>query len=176
MVSGREFFNLFFAFTMDEATKNDFKEFIKETMKEQSVAILKTAQHNSNLLIEKKLSDNTKKIQDDIDLQMEHQSSREHSFRNNINSSNFDFCKQIDDIWRKADRAREDRDEARMKELFDKGKQLIDNRKQALVIADREGWDVALGYLADPIVRTADQEKLAVKAVRVCMRWMRFQN
>ena len=37
---------------------------------------------------------------------------------------------------------------------------------QALIIADKECWDVALAYVSDPLVRTAEQEKRLRKARR----------
>ena len=48
--------------------------------------------------------------------------------------------------------------------MLKKGKELIENRKQALIIADKEGWDVALGYVKDPIVKNAEHKKRLKKA------------
>ena len=154
---------------MDENEKTELKEFIKETIKEQSTEVLRAAAINTQTIIEARLTDNTNKLRDDLDEQIAESSKAAHKFTNNINHSNFDFCQQIKDIWGKTERAVEEKQTQRTKELLKKGKELIENRMQALIIADKEGWDVALGYVADPIVKDAEQEKRLKKARREAM-------
>ena len=151
---------------MDEQTKNEFKEFIKGTIREQSAEVLRAAAINTNTIVDTRLQDSTIKLRDELDEQIAGSSTTEHKFVNKINYSNFDFCKQIDDIWAKTERSIEEKQNARTKDLLKKGKDLIENRMQALIIADKEGWDVALGYVKDPIVKNVEQENRLKKARR----------
>ena len=67
-------------------------------------------------------------------------------FKNNINKSNFTFCKQIRDIWKKTDRAIEEGQITKAKEYIQEDKTLTNKRIEVLRIADRDGWDTALAY------------------------------
>lgn len=144
---------------MDEQTKVEIKNLITQSLQEQSTNILHAATVNASKIVDSKLKLNNAELQNALEDQITQGAKSEHSFDNNINESNHNFCKQLEDIWRKAERAVDDGDKVKSKELLAKGKQLTRNRAQALVFADKEGWDVALAYLDDPLVATPDQEK-----------------
>ena len=103
-------------------------------------------------------------LREDFDTQLT--AKNDHSFRNNINESNYEFCKEMSEVWRKAERAVDEKETEKSKEIFKKGKELLENRMQAIIIGDKEGWDIALGYVSDPLVKTAEQEKRLKKARR----------
>ena len=151
---------------MDDNTKEEIKTLISDTLKDKAIDILRAATENADKIVEERLKKGTATLRDDLDEQLASKTQGEHSFKNNINESNFDFCKKIDDIWRKTERAVEEKDKTKTKELLKKGRDLLENRMQALIIADKEGWDVALAYVSDPLVRTAEQEKRLKKARR----------
>ena len=75
---------------MDENTKNEFKDFIKDTIREQSAEVLRAAAINTNTIIDTRLQDTTTKLREDLDEQIAG-TSTEHKFTNKINQSNFDF-------------------------------------------------------------------------------------
>ena len=152
---------------MDDATKEEMKTFMKDTLSEMQRPLLQAAADNAKSIVDASMKMHSTQLKEEFDEEIADFGSRE-KLKNNINESNLDFCRQIKDIWKKAERAVKDKDDQKSKTCFDKGKTLINNRMQALRIADREGWDVALAFLDDPIVDNPDQEKATEKGQDLC--------
>ena len=148
---------------MDEAAKEEMKAFMKDMVTEMQRPLLQAAADNAKKIMESSMKEHSTKLKDEFDEEMAECTGNE-KLKNNINESNLDFCRQIKDIWKKAERAVHEKDSQKSTQCFDKGKKIIKNRMQALRIADREGWDVALAFLDDPLVDNPDQEKRLKKA------------
>ena len=148
---------------MNEATKTEMKAFMRNTMMELQQPLLQAAADNAKQIVETSLKQCNTKLKDEIDEEIAECSNND-KLKNNINQSNLDFCRQIKDIWKKAERAVNEKDTQKSTQYFEKGKEIIKNRTQALRIADKEGWDTALAFLDDPLVDGPDQEKRLKKA------------
>ena len=90
--------------------KEEIRNIISDTMKEKATDILTAATTNADKIVEDKLREQTNNLRDDFDDQISTKTKSEHAFKSNVNKSNFDFTKQIDDIWRKTERAIDDKD------------------------------------------------------------------
>ena len=51
--------------------------------------------------MEQKIKESNAAIKDVIDDEVEGSSTWDGDFKNNINNSNYDFCKQVEDSWKK---------------------------------------------------------------------------
>ena len=151
---------------MDESTKQQMKCLLREIVQEQQVGVLQAAAHNAEKMVEERLQKSQSELKDVIDDEVAGCSHAESTFKNNINRSNYEFCRQVQDIWRKTERAIDERQTPKAKTLLEKGKKIINNRMKALKIADKEGWDVALAYLSDELASDDEQEKRLKKARR----------
>lgn len=114
---------------MDDATKNKIKEIITtSTFQDKAVGILQAATLNAGKLFDQKIRETTNDIRDDFDQQIMQKTRTEHYFKNNINQSNYDFCKQAEDIVTKVERAVDAKHTEKAKEPLEKGKASIQNR------------------------------------------------
>ena len=150
---------------MDDAAKEELISFMKETMMEMQQPLLQAAAENTQRIVDVSIKKGKSELKEEMDGEIA-ECSKHEKLKNNINESNIDFCRQIKDIWKKAERAVEDKQMEKSKQFFEKGKKIIKNRIQALRIADKEGWDVALAFLDDPLVDGPDEEKRLKKARR----------
>ena len=151
---------------MDDASRNEMKALMKEIIQEQQVGMLRAAADNAEEIVNDKLKKSQSELKDVIDEEVAGCSYSDSSFKNNINRSNYLFCRQVQDIWKKTERAVDEQETQKAKSLLEKGKKIISNRMKALKIADKEGWDVALAYLSDELVSDDEQEKRLKKARR----------
>ena len=85
--------------------------------------------------------------------------------RTDINKNNHSFCKQIDDLWERTDRALQENNPEKARGYAQQGKTLTKKRLQLLRIADTDGWDTALAYVSDDLASNSDDEK-RLKAAR----------
>ena len=151
---------------MDGATSNAIQELIRTTMKEQQIAMLETAAANAEDLIATKLHENNREIRDTLDREMERGATHnDHIFTNNINKNNHSFCKQIDDLWERTERAVQENNQEKAKGYAQQGKTLTRKHLKLLRIADKDGWDTALAYVSDDLASNSDDEK-HLKAAR----------
>ena len=111
---------------MDETSKAEFQALIKETMQEQQQALLQSAALNAENVVTEKIKENNTQIKEAIDTEVAG-SSKQHgyTFKNNINKSNADFCRQVQDIWKRTERALDEQNVNKAKELVVQGKDLI---------------------------------------------------
>ena len=149
---------------MDEDTKTEMKRLVVATMREQQTSMLQSAATNAEKIAEQKIVKTSSELKDVIDNEVAGSSRGEIAFKNNINKSNFDFCRQVDDMWKKTERAIAEKNEAKAKEFITKGKKQIKKRMKALRLADKEGWDVALAHLSDEMASNSEDEKRLKKA------------
>lgn len=139
---------------------NEIKDLIRETMAHQGAAILKAAKENAEEVVTFKMKESQREMQEKVEQEIHRKTNDvEHKFANNINGINFNFCKQMEDILHKTESYVELKDDQGITKALEKGKKLIQNHKQTLLIADSEGWDVAKGFLASPLVENEEQEK-----------------
>ena len=143
---------------MDDAYREEVKQLIAESFREQQGELLRATTSNSIQIVEKMLQKTTSHIQDTIDDEIAGSSSG-YEFKNNINKSNFKFAKEVNDTFKKTARAIADNDRPKANGLIEKGKTLSKERIEALRVADKEGWDVALAYLNEDLVSGAEKEK-----------------
>ena len=134
-------------------------------MQTQQSAFLKSAAINAVDIVDQRISQNNSELKDTIDDEVAG-CSTDVSFKNNINKSNFRYCHQVRDIWKKTDRAIDEGQLTKSKEYIKAGKNLTNKRMEVLRIADREGWDTALAYLSDDLVADPESEKRLKKARR----------
>ena len=78
---------------------------------------------------------------------------------NNINQSNYNFCREVEAVWKRAGRAVEDNNKTKAADLIEKGKRLTRKRMKCFRLADKEGWDVALAFLSDDMASDDDEAK-----------------
>ena len=151
---------------MDADTSNAIQELIRTPMKEQQTALLGTAAANAEELISTKLRENNTEIRDTHDREMERGATHnDHNFTNNINKNNHSFCKQINDLWERTDRALQENNPEKARGYAQQGKTLTKKRLKLLRIADTDGWDTALAYVSDDLASNSDDEK-RLKAAR----------
>ena len=150
---------------MDEDTKTEIKELVKTVLQEQQRDLLRSAASNALSIVEKQIGKTSSELRDAIDDEVAG-CSTDFTFKNNINRSNFNFTKQVNDIWKKTERAIGDGETNKAKDFIQKGKELCINRMEALRIADKEGWDVALAYISEELVTGEENEKRLKKARR----------
>ena len=132
-------------------------------MREQQPEILQVAAANSQSIAENEAKETSLHLRETLDEEME----KSHAFtdvawRNPINKSNFDFCKQVSRIWQKTSRETSAGRMDKAKECCETGKTFTQKRLKVLRLADKDGWDAALAYLSDDL---ADDE-----GDRKCMR------
>ena len=72
-------------------------------MQTQQSALLKSAAINAMYIADRRIAQNNSALKSTVDDEMAG-CSTDVSFKNNINKSNFNYCKQVRDIW-KMDRA-----------------------------------------------------------------------
>ena len=90
---------------MDEATKAEMKALINDSMKLHTNNIIQVTAANTLKAIDTQIKENKKELREDFDTQLQECSKVDHSFKNNINESNYEFCKELNDVWRKTERA-----------------------------------------------------------------------
>ena len=120
--------------TLKEAIIQDTINTVKATQKE----LLQAAAATATKITETGIREDTI----DEEVGMTHDDLA--SFSNNINRSNFDFCRQVETLWKRARRAVEENNRTKAAEAIEKGKKLTRKRMKCFKMADREGWDVPL--------------------------------
>ncbi len=139
---------------------------LKQVMREDTIATIKTTQKEllqsaaatASKISEAGVKESAAKLRDAIDEEVGY-TQEDCSFKNNINRSNFDFCREVEALWKRAGRAVEDSNRTKAAEIIDKGKKLTRKRMKCFKLADREGWAVALAYLSDDLASDDDQAK-----------------
>ena len=74
-------------------------------MQEQQRDLLRTAAYNSWAIVTRERQANTSQVIDTLDTELEKVYEHDAKWKNNINKTNFDFVKQVDDLWEKTERA-----------------------------------------------------------------------
>ena len=78
---------------------------VRRLMQEQQRDLLRTAAYNSWAIVTRELQANTSQVIDTLDTELEKVYEHDAKWKNNINKTNFDFVKQVDDLWEKTERA-----------------------------------------------------------------------
>ena len=86
---------------MDEATKEEKKTFIAEAIQLQTASMLKVTAN----IVDAELKATQVKLKEDQDDRLAESSRTEHLTRNNINESNYEFCRELEDVWNRTERA-----------------------------------------------------------------------
>ena len=140
--------------------QNDVEAFMTAKMQEQQTELLRLAAKNTDVIMAQNIKESNSAIKDVIDDEVEGCSTWDGNFKNNINKSNYDFCKQVEDMWKKTGKAIEEENVPKAMNLIEKGKKLTKNRLKALRIADKEGWDTSLAYLSDDLTSCSEENSL----------------
>ena len=112
---------------------------VRRIMQEQQRDLLQTAASNSGAIIARQLQDNTSQVIDTLDSQLLKINEHETKWKGNINKNNFDFAKQVEDLWATIERAVNEGRIVRTKELIETGKNLRKQGMKVLHLADKEG-------------------------------------
>ena len=116
---------------MDATTKSEIAAMVANMMQNHQADLLKTAANTALAIVDKRISQNTSELKDTIDAEVAG-CSTDNVFKNNINKSNFNFCQQIRDIWKKTDRAIDEGQHTKAKEYVQEGKHLTTKRIEVL--------------------------------------------
>ena len=144
---------------MDANAKEEMKAMMTEIMQGHQIDLLRIAQQNAEKVVNEKIKKTQSELQDVIDEEVAGCSYTDTTFKNIINRSNYEFCRQVNDLWKKTERAIEEKDLEKAKKYTTEGKNIVDNRMTALRLADKDGWDVALAFLSDELASNVAQEK-----------------
>ena len=140
---------------------------VKRYMQEQQQGLLHTAAKNSQSIVTTEIRANSSKVRDVIDDEVEKaQEFDDIKWKSKINRNNFDFAKQINDLWEKTERAVTEERQDRVKEYCEKGKKLAKHRLKVLHLADKDGWETAFEYLFDDLADDEQDRKRMKKAKR----------
>ena len=139
--------------------QTDVEAFVTAKMQEQQTALLRLVAKNTEGIVAQKIKESNAAIKDVID-KVAGCSTWDGNFKNNINKSSYDFCKQVEDIWKKTGRAIEEENVPTAMNLIEKVRKLTKNRLKALRIVDKEEWDTALAYLSDDLAPCSEEKRL----------------
>ena len=120
-------------------------------MQDQQQVLLRSAAANTAEIVSQAIKDNNAGLRETIDEVASGSMYDDVIMKNNINRNNFDFCKQVDAIWKKTERAITEGQLEKASGLCQQGKKLTTKRLKVLRIADKDGWDTALAYISDEL-------------------------
>ena len=113
------------------ASAEEIKQIVRDTMQEQQAALLKTAELNARTLLEEDTRTKRHEVLNTIDDEIERTQmldNSNHTWRNNINKSNFDHMKQVHELWERAERAVKSDQRPKALEIIEKDKRLSKER------------------------------------------------
>ena len=138
---------------------------VKRFMHEQQQGLLHTAAKNSQAIVNTEIQASCSKVQDTIDEGLEKvQEYEDIKWKSKINKNNFDFARQVSELWEKTERAATEEKPDRVKELCQKGKKIAKQRMKVLRLADKDGWGTAFEYLSDDLADDEQDRKRMKKA------------
>ena len=138
---------------------------VKRFMHEQQQGLLHTAAKNSQAIVNTEIEASSSKVRDTIDEGLEKvQEYEDIKWKSKINKNNFDFARQVNELWEKTERAATEEKPDRVKELCQKGKKIAKQRMKVLRLADKDGLGTAFEYLSDDLADDEQDRKRMKKA------------
>ena len=90
------------------------------TMKATQKEMLQSAANTATKITKTSIDETSSKLRDAIDEEFCDGSKRDQNLGNNINQSNYNFCREVETIWKRAARAVDDNNKTKAAEIVKK--------------------------------------------------------
>ena len=149
-------------------TAEAVRQEVRDTMMAQQTELLELANRNALELLREERKKSTPALLETITGEVQSARSHEsHDWKNQINKSNCDVLRQVEQLWARTERYVDVLEVTNEQEVFkagamdmiQKGKALVHDRLKLIRFADREGWKAALHFEGDDIAESEAEAK-----------------
>ena len=145
---------------LNEQQLNQIKDLVRsntiDVVKATQKELLQSAANTATKICEANVKASSSQLRDVIDDEVTSKHD-DFKFRSNINQSHYEFCREVEQLWRRVDRAVSDGSSTKAKAHIERGKRITKRRMKCLKLAENEGWDTALAFLSDDLA--SDEEE-----------------